>query len=295
MIEQKVKFYSDGIELDGAFFTPEPENASDDMPIVIVCSGFTGLKNIHPERFARALTPRGFTIFGFDYRGFGASEGVREKVLIEEQVRDIANAAQFALKRARTEGRKLILAGWGMGGGLVLDAAKLVDGIDGLITMNGFFDAIRVQKALRGDDGWEEFRNWMAEERTRLTTGGDRQGIDPFNIYPLDPVSREYVDNVLRKNPDYGVESDFDFADSLLSFQPEKHLDGLNDIPLLIAHGAQNALHPVSEAQSLFDKYPGDKEIYWQDGAGHTEWMLDENPLFQEFSAKVADWAAARA
>jgi uncharacterized protein len=289
MLEQKAKFYSDGYKLDGAFFADEHNN-DPALPIVIVCSGFTGLKNIHPERFARALTPRGFTTFGFDYRGFGASEGPRAKVFLEEQVRDIANAVSFVGARANEEDRKLVLAGWGMGGGLVLDAYKIHPQPDALIAMNGFFNAKRVQKALRGERGWQQFVDFCRKERARLVQGGAAAGIDPFDIYPLDAVSREYVDNVLRKNPDYGLTSDLSFADSLLSFEPESNLQGFEQTPLLIAHGAANALHPVEEAKSLYARYPGPKELFLLDDAGHTEWMLDDNPLFVKFSTKIGDW-----
>lgn len=57
MIEQNIKFSRDGFVLDGAFFVGE-SSSNPKLPIVIVCSGFTGLKNIHPERFSRALTQR---------------------------------------------------------------------------------------------------------------------------------------------------------------------------------------------------------------------------------------------
>jgi pimeloyl-ACP methyl ester carboxylesterase len=291
MIEQKVKFQSDQLTLDGAFFT-NPEKDDQHLPIVIVCSGFTGQKNIHPERYARFLTNRGFTVFGFDYRGFGESEGARERVLIEEQVRDIANAVAVVAVRAREEKRKVVLAGWGMGGGLVLDAFRICeDQVDGLIAMNGFFDAVRVQKALRGELGWKQFRAFMATERVRLANGGEPKGIDPFDIYPLDPVSREYVFTELVKAPGYGVTSTFDFADSLIGFCPEAHLDDrFAQIPLLIAHGAENDLHPVTEARSLYARYPGPKELFLLEGGGHTEWMLDDNPKFQAFAGKLADW-----
>lgn len=291
MIEQKVKFHSDGLVLDGAFFTDEHNN-DPALPIVIVCSGFTGQKNIHPERYARAFTPRGFTVFGFDYRGFGESQGTREKVLLEEQVRDIAAAVAVVRQRAEKEGRKVVLAGWGMAGGLILDACRLVEGqVDALVAMNGFFDAVRVQKALRGEHGWKAFKQFMAAERRRLALGGEPKGIDPFDIYPLDPVSREYVFTELVKAPGYGVTSSFDFADSLISFKPEAHLDErFASVPLLIAHGAENDLHPVTEPKSLYAAYPGPKELFLLEGGGHTEWMLDDNPLFIQFSGHIADW-----
>ncbi len=291
MIEQKISFQSDGLKLDGAFFT-DAQNSDPKLPIVIVCSGFTGQKNIHPERYARAFTPKGFTVFGFDYRGFGESEGIRERVILEEQVRDIASAVAIVRQRADNEGRKVVLAGWGMAGGLILDAYRLCEGqVDALVSMNGFFDAVRVQKALRGEHGWKAFKQFMAEERLRLAEGGEPRGIDPFDIYPLDPVSREYVFSELVKAPGYGVTSSFDFADSLISFNPEAQLDArFASVPLLIAHGAENDLHPVTEPKSLYAAYPGPKELFLLAGGGHTEWMLDENPLFIEFSGHIAQW-----
>ncbi|WP_409524300.1 alpha/beta hydrolase [Nitrincola sp. MINF-07-Sa-05] len=294
MKEQKISFISDGLKLDGAFFTDE-QNSQPSLPIIIVCSGFTGQKNIHPERYARAFTPKGYTVFGFDYRGFGESEGVRERVLIEEQVRDIASAVSIVHERAQAEGRKVVLAGWGMAGGLILDAFRLCeDQIDALVSMNGFFDAVRVQKALRGEHGWKAFKQFMAKERLRLSKGGEPKGIDPFDIYPLDPVSREYVFTELVKAPGYGVTSTFDFADSLISFCPEKHLDErYASVPLLIAHGAENDLHPVTEAKSLYASYPGPKELFLLEGGGHTEWMLDEDPRFIRFSGHIASWVSA--
>ncbi|MCJ8287209.1 alpha/beta fold hydrolase [Halomonas sp.] len=291
MQSESVSIKSDGLKLDGAYYW-ESDVLEDDAPIVIVCSGFTGLKHIHPERFARYLSKQGFLCFGFDYRGFGESEGPRGKVVLEEQVRDIANVVAYVRVRAKEERRKLVLAGWGMAGGLVLDAFRHVeDMVDALISMNGFFNAVRVQKALRGELGWKEFRHFLNKERVRLALGGDACDIDPFDIYPLDPVSKGYVDGVLWKTPGYGLTSDLDFADSLLSFFPEAHVDErFANTPLLVAHGAENDLHPVLEARSLYAAYPGPKSIFLLPGGGHTEWMLDDDPKFQEFAGHVSNW-----
>ncbi len=82
----------------------------------------------------------------------------------------------------------------------------------------------------------ERFKQFVSTERLRLVKGGEKEGIDPFNIYPLDPVSRKYVFTELVKAPGYGVTCDLDFADSLLSFKPEVHLDErFSNIPLLIS------------------------------------------------------------
>ena len=292
-----VQFFSDGCKLQGAVFRPDGGGDAS-RPLVAICSGFMGLRNIHPERFARALTARGFTCFGFDYRGFGPSEGTPGAVLLEEQVRDILHAVSFLEAEGHLEQRKLLLGGWGMGAGLILRAARQIpDGIlAGLVALNGFYDAVRVQKEVRGAQDWQSFREWLGQARRERIARRETRWCDPFEIYPLDPVTREYVDGVLRKNPDFGGQVHLAFATSLLEMKVDTQLDGeslsdrLAELPLLIAHGDRNALHPVTEAKALAEAYPGASSIYWIQGGGHTEWMLDDHPLFRSLVEHLESW-----
>ena len=95
MRQQTLGFYSDGLHLDASLYCPEEADVRPEAALLVICSGFLGLKNIHPERFARHFTRRGYVCFGFDYRGFGRSEGPRGHVCVDEQVRDIANAVAY--------------------------------------------------------------------------------------------------------------------------------------------------------------------------------------------------------
>jgi hypothetical protein len=49
-------------------------------------------------------------------------------------------------------------------------------------------------------------------------------------------------------------------------------------------------MHPPTEAESLYTKYPGPKEIFWLWGAGHTEFMNDEHPTFKRLAGAVANF-----
>jgi len=283
-------FTSDGLRLDAALYetTPDPTK-----PVVLANSGFTGLKHIHPERFARALTPLGYRVFAFDYRGFANSEGTKGEVLLEEQARDIANAATFLKRELDLAWNDLALLGWGMGGGLVLQASRMLPHVGGVIAMNGFYDSRRVQRALRGEAGLRDFHAWLERENDRRARGESVGLHDPFQIYPLDPDSRRYVDEVLRPTPGYEASVYLNFAQSLLAFDVEHALDHLEDTPALIVHGAENALHPPEEATSLARNYPGPVQLEWLDGVGHTEWMLDDHPIFQDAMRRVHAWLEA--
>jgi hypothetical protein len=290
MREHALGFYSDGLRLDASLYCPEEAEACPEAPLLVICSGFMGLKNIHPERFARQFTRQGYFCFGFDYRGFGRSEGPRGHVCIEEQVRDIANAVAYVRSLPVVEGRKAILIGWGMGAGMILEAAKLVPCVTGLVALNGFYDAERIQRQMRGAQNWTEFRAWLLRETTRASRTGEVTACDPFQIYPLDTVTQTYVDGVLRRNVDFGGAVTVTTALSLMLFAPEKRLSHLGEVPILVVHGDRNELHAPSEALSLYENYPGPKQIHWIPGAGHTEWMLDDHPAFQALVGGIHHW-----
>lgn len=298
MVSIPTCFHSGSCKLDANFYLPRKCEADGEVkdksiPLFIVCSGFTGLNSIHPSRYSRFLTRLGYPCFAFDYRGFEASEGERKKVLLEEQIEDIVNAVSFCYAHQVTKGHPIILMGWGMAGGMILEASRLTPKLKGLISANGFFNSPRVQKALRGEKKNKEFLDWLEEERGKAAITGKLPEVDPFKIYPLDPVSEEYVNRVLRAVPGYneGAQVRLDFADSLIRFAPENQLDHLHDTPLLVVHGEINELHPVAEPMSLLAKYPGQSDVYWVPEAGHTEWMLDDNEKFQNVVRNVDAWA----
>lgn len=290
MKSEEVTFYSDGLKLSGALHLPDDFDGQGERPLVIPCSGFTGLRNIHPERFARYLTQHGYLCFSFDYRGFGQSEGIRRRVILEEQVRDVLHAVGFVEEDPRVKRNRLVLLGWGMGAGVILDAARELLGVIGLIAINGLYSGKRVQESHHTTKGFLEFRDRVRAEYSARARSGEVRWDDPFYYYPLDEDSRRYVEQELRRQPGYDVETySGELADSLLRWYPEAHASYMRT-PLLIAHGTRNALHPLGEAEALFTAYGGPKELFWLEGAGHTEWMFDDNPHFRALGARITRW-----
>jgi pimeloyl-ACP methyl ester carboxylesterase len=135
-----------------------------------------------------------------------------------------------------------------------------------------------------------DFLGRTAAARAEAVHSGEVAAVDPFSIYPLDPQSEDYVDNVLRRFDAFGGLVKPMLADSLLRFAPDTHLEDLSRIPLLIAHGERNFLHPPIEAESLYNQYPGPKQILWLWNAGHTEWMADDHPTFKGLVTAIDNW-----
>ncbi len=294
MKKEDVSFYSDTHKLDGSFYYPETK-VSKSKPILVICSGYTGLKSIHPERFARAFTQKGYICFGFDYRGFGKSKGPRNRIVMEDQVKDIENACIYVTEINRqTKGRKIILIGWGMGAGLVLEAVEIIPHVKKLVCINGFYDGWKWQEQIRGKKKMNDFRKWLLRNRLSEIKTGKKKKVDPFILYPLpEEVTKSYVDNVLRKYSGYGGKVGIQFGQSLLHFSPISQVTNkrfFKKLPLLILHGDKNKLHPKREAIDLFKVYPGPKQLHLIKGVGHTEWMLDDHPKFLELINYLNNW-----
>ena len=282
-------FFSDGLKLDSRLYLPDDHDGRA-LPLVIACSGFTGLHQIHPERFARWLTRQGYLCFSFDYRGYGRSEGQRFRVILEEQVRDIRHGVSVATASRQVDPDNVYLLGWAMGGGLVIDAARELNGVTGICAVNGLYDGADFQRWHRTHAELTAFRERILQERLRRATTGVAEYVDPFDIYPLDDVTRGYVTSSLEVIEAYEASvCSFELAESLMRWSVV-HAAPTMRLPLFLAHGDANALHPPRQASALRDAYGGPVELHWLKDAGHTEWMSDDHPTFIELCELLHGW-----
>lgn len=113
-------FFSSGHRVDSDLHLPE--DGREPYPVVVACSGFMGLKNIHPARFARSLTQLGYAVVAFDYRSRGHSEGEYGRLIPQEWVEDLRSAVDRLQTVSEVDPGRIGLLGWGLGGGVAVSA-----------------------------------------------------------------------------------------------------------------------------------------------------------------------------
>jgi hypothetical protein len=121
----------DGVELNGWFF-PAGSNSTRQRLVVLFCHGNGG--NIsHRLDTCAALLGTGVSVFAFDYRGYGRSQGRPNE---EGTYRD-AQAAYAWLRQKGFPGTNIIAFGESLGGGV---AAELVarETVGGLVLQSTF-------------------------------------------------------------------------------------------------------------------------------------------------------------
>jgi pimeloyl-ACP methyl ester carboxylesterase len=285
-----VEFFADGHRLDGDLYLPDAGAAP--TPVLIALSGYLGLKGIHPARFARALTPRGWACLCFDYRGFGRSDGERGRIIPQEQAEDVRAAVSFLATVPAVDAGRLGLLGWALGGAVAIAAAADDDRVRAVATINAIAAGERTTRALHDADSWRALNDAIAADRSRRASGAPSRLIPPFDLLPLPPVTRAYVESDLLPAPGYGSQVSLEAAEWHLRFRPEEVVARISPRPLLLIHGADNDLYDARESERLYAAAGEPREQVLLPGLGHTEWMHDDDLAFIAVAERLSAFFA---
>ncbi len=289
MTTRPLPFFSNGYRLDADLHLPDDGGAGAPYPVIVACSGYQGQKVIHPERFARTMTPLGYAVLAFDYRGFGLSEGERGRLAPQDWAEDVRAAVDRLTVVADVDAARIGLLGWGMGGGVVVAEASEDPRVRAVASLNCISDGTRSTRNMHDETSWNGLLSRIEADRGLRANQGRSEITDPWDIVRLNLDIRTdgYVGEELYKAPGFGSGVTLESADLLLRFSPEKVVHRLAGRPLLIVHGAENQLHHPVEAKALYDHAEEPKQLVFLEDSGHTEWMFDEHPTFQQLLGLV--------
>ena len=291
VLTRRCDFYSDGVRLEGLLQLPDGPQPAGRPPTILLCSGFQGLKELIPARFWGPFTDAGYACFAFDYRGFGTSDGDRGRVLPLEQVEDVQNAVTLLQQQPELDPERIGLVGWGLGGGIVVQAAAEDSRVQAVACLNGVGDAGRAIRDSRPYADWLAMQDRIGEDRVRRVLTGRSLLVGPWEVVPLDPTTREIVvEEMYGKHERFGIEVSLQSAEAYYRFRPELVADRISPRPLLIVHGGRNALHPIDEARSLYAHAREPKELIEITDAHHLDWIEPGGPVYTTTLSRIIDW-----
>lgn len=284
-------FYSDGVRLDGLLQLPDEVLPETGYPAVVFCSGYQGLKELIPGKFWNALTKAGIACFSFDYRGFGTSDGDRGRLLPSEQVEDSLNALTYLRGQPEIDVSRVALVGWGFGGGIVVQSAAQDTRVAAVACLSGIGDGGRAVRDSRTYPEWFAMQERIKADRVHRVLTGEAERVSPWDIVPLEPVTRADVDREMyAKHDRFGIEMYLYSADAYYRFQPEKVAHLISPRPVLIMHGTHNGLHPIDEARSLYAHANEPKTLVELPGATHLDWIEVGHHLHEGAMQTLTDW-----
>ncbi|PKM83767.1 MAG: hypothetical protein CVU88_01315 [Firmicutes bacterium HGW-Firmicutes-13] len=234
-MEERFAVYVDNLRLKGSYFVP-PHREKKKFPAVCFCHGIPGKKRVEGtpgsgyEDIARRFREEGFAAFIFNFRGTGDSEGNFDLLSWTE---DLAAIVNFITNLPEVDDRKINLIGFSGGGAAALYHAVRNAGINSVIL-----------------------------------------GACPAHFDFL--INENNLEEVLKNSRDLGIIRDLNYPpdalkwmNRVLSLRPEKEISRLSPRPVLIIHGMEDELVPVSHAHQLHKAAFEPKELILIEGAGH--------------------------
>jgi dipeptidyl aminopeptidase/acylaminoacyl peptidase len=276
MHTERVHFYSEGARLAGMLYLPEGLKTEEKRAGIVLCHGFTGIKESILPQYAEAFAHSGFIALTFDYRGFGESDGQRGRLLWQEQVADIRNAVTYIGARPEVDAQRIGLWGTSYGGALAPCAFALDDRARACVGQLGFADAYSAAARRMPAEQIESFRAMIEEDRRQRVLHNDPMYGDAMAL-ALDPEMAAFFEEESRTLPQLeGREILIQFLEAHLEFSPISVIHKKGNRPLLLIAAELDVVCPMEEYKELYDKAPDPKKWVVFEKTRHFEFYEGE-------------------
>ncbi len=285
MATERVHFYSEGARLAGILYLPEGAGGDENRAGIVLCHGFTGVKEFILPQYAEAFARAGFVALTFDYRGFGESDGQRGRLLWQEQAADIINAVTFLSTRSEVNPAQMGLWGTSYGGALAPYVLAVDDRVKACVGQLGFGDAASAMTDRMPPEVIDSFRPMLEEDRRQRVLHNNPTYGDAMDLAG-DPEMTAFMKESAKKLPHLeGRQIMLQFLEAHLQFSPMSVIHKKGDRPLLLIAAELDVVCPMENYKLLYDQAPEPKQ-----------WILFENTRhFEFYEGEPADRSAAEA
>lgn len=261
MEQRVVHFYSEGSRLEGDLFLPTDLRRGEQRPGIVLCHGFTGLRELVLPEYAKVFTEAGYVSLIFDYRGFGGSAGPQWRLIPLEQIDDIRNAITFLQAQAEVDPERIGVWGTSFGGGHVPYVAGVDDRVKAAVGQVGFGDGERFINGVRSYAERVELAQVIAKDRHRRVLTGEGQKLDPLELSLRDPQSRAFLPEALKQFPQMRCELSWETAEKTLEYKPIDVVERISPRGLLLIGAEKDTICPIEGYQKLYDRAREPKKL----------------------------------
>jgi uncharacterized protein len=287
-MKQAVSFYSEGCKLSGDLYLPEGLRLQERRAGIVLCHGYTGVKDLYLPDNARVLNAAGYVALTFDYKGWGASEGPRSRLAPYSRVADVQAALTFLGLQPNVDAARLGIYGTSYGGATVVWVGAVDPRVKCIVSVVGIGNGRRWMRSVRRPDEWYDLLDRAKADREKRVGDGRSEMVDRSQILLPDRQSAELAAVARRANPAAVNELPLEFIDDTLGFHPEWVVDRIAPRPILFITTDGDRLVPPEESEALFARAGEPKKLVVLRGFGHYEVYAE--PAFGRVMAETTAW-----
>ncbi len=287
-MRKPVTFYSEGVKLVGDLFLPDDIGADERRAGVVLCHGYTGVKDLYLPDNARVLNQAGYAVLSFDYKGWSESEGPRTRLAPHSRVADVQAALTFLALQGEVDAERLGIYGTSYGGATVVWVGAIDERVKCIVSVVGIGHGGRWMRSVRRPDEWHDLLARAAADRDARVLTGESEWVDRAQILLPDRQSAELAAAARANVPSALDTLPLEYVDETLSFHPEWVVDKIAPRPILFITTDDDRLVPPEESVALHAKAGEPKKLVVLKGHGHYEVYVE--PAFSEVMDETVAW-----
>ncbi len=287
-MRKPITFHSEGVQLVGDLFYPDDIAAGERRAGVVLCHGYTGVKDLYLPDIARLLNAAGYVVATFDYKGWGESEGPRTRLAPYSRVADVQAALTFLGLQPEVDPARLGIYGTSYGGATVVWVAAIDARVKCVVSVVGIGHGGRWMRSVRRPDEWHDLLDRSAADRDRRVVTGQSEMVERTEILLPDRQSAELAAAARRNLPAALNTLPLEFVDETLAFHPEWVVDKIAPRPVLFITTEDDRLVPPAESEALYALAGEPKKLVVLPGYGHYEVYAE--PALGEVMAETIAW-----
>lgn len=287
-MSKPVSFYSEGVKLVGDLYVPSDLQPGETRAGIVLCHGYTGVKDLYLPDNARVLNEAGYVVLAFDYKGWGESEGPRGRLAPFSRVIDAQAALSFLGAQPEVNVERLGLYGTSYGGATVVWTAAIDKRVKCVVSVVGVGQGERWMRSVRRPDEWFDLLERAAADRETRAETGVSELVDRDEVLLPDRQSAALSAAARADNPAAINTLPLEYVDETLSFHAEWVVDKIAPRPVLFITTDDDRLVPPEESENLYQRAGEPKKLVVLEGYGHYEVYAE--PAFSEVMAETLAW-----
>jgi uncharacterized protein len=287
-VKKPVSFYSEGVRLVGDVYLPDDLRPGERRAGVVLCHGYTGVKDLYLPDNARVLNEAGYVAMTFDYKGWGTSDGPRSRLAPWSRVADVQAALTFLGTLDEVDADRLAIYGTSYGGATVVWVGAIDPRVKCVVSVVGIGHGARWMRSVRRPDEWFDLLERSRRDRVRRALEGQSEFVKREEVLLPDRQSAELAAIARRANPAAVSEIPLEYVDDTIAFNPEWVVDRIAPRPVLFITTDDDRLVPPEESVTLHARAGEPKRLVVLEGYGHYEVYRD--PAFREVMDATLDW-----
>ena len=191
-MKRAVEFYSEGFKLCGDIYVPDDLPAGEARSGILLCHGYTGVKDLYLPDNARVLNEAGYVVMTFDYKGWGESEGKSPNRLAPySRVADVQAAMTFLGVQPEVNEDSIGIYGTSYGGATVSWVGAVDQRAKCIVSVVGIGHGARWMSRVRRMDEWFDLLDRSKTDREQRALTGKSKMVERADILLPDRQSAE--------------------------------------------------------------------------------------------------------